>query len=244
MSNGTITDMIGAPIGPLLASEWAELRHRGDDDLLQCCGVTSDFRDAVFDLFRDADNVFDHHGQVMPSLVTGFRAAYWAMVDHGLPDGRGGELIDRLVRYYLGDPPHPANDIDRMHHDQVYVELCNRSGRPTPRSRPTRFSVCALPETHQAYRYLVIHVELRRVDPDQGDRWTLRWGSYVYNVYTREWVVESIPEGVSVDDWRHSIEFRLSYAMNLATSLTAEVDVNGRTAADIVKADQERRGKS
>jgi hypothetical protein len=93
-------------IGPLTAEEWCELRSRGDDDLLQCCGITSDFRDEVFRLLRMGGE--EKWGR------DGFRAAYWRMVDHGLPSGRGGELIAKLVAYFLGDPPEPKQPFDDM----------------------------------------------------------------------------------------------------------------------------------
>lgn len=84
-------------IGPLTAEEWMEFRHTGDDDdFLQCCAETSDFRDAVFQLIRNGGE--DKH------LRHGFRRSYYRMIDHGLPAGRGEELIERLADYFLGVP--------------------------------------------------------------------------------------------------------------------------------------------
>jgi hypothetical protein len=228
-------------IGPLTAAEWASFRLQRDDQgpLPSCCATVSEFRDAVFDLLARHDDTIDGNGKVMPAMVTEFRAAYWDMVDHGLPQG-GEDLIGRLARYYLGDPPAPATDTDRMHGDQVYVELCNRSGQPTVKARPTRFSVCALPPEHRDYRYLVLDVVLRRVDPESGDRWSVRWGAYIYNAGTQEWEVEHVPDGVNIDHWRRVHEFPLTHAMRRADHLATspEVNVNGLTAADIAKRDQ------
>ncbi len=81
-------------IGPLTASEWCEFRQQADNDLIACCGTTSAMRDTVFHLLRmGGTDRFDAVGI--------FREAYDAMVDHGLPDGRGGELLERLRVYYL-----------------------------------------------------------------------------------------------------------------------------------------------
>lgn len=102
-------------IGPLTAEEWTEFRLRDDDDLLQCCGVTSEFRDEIFHLLR--------MGGEDKSWRHGFRRAYCRMVDHGLPDGRGGELIARLVTYFLGDPPEPKQEVDDLTDDEVLAEL-------------------------------------------------------------------------------------------------------------------------
>lgn len=105
-------------IGPLTAEEWAEFRLH-DDDLLQCCAVTSEFRDEIFRLLRmgGEDKCWRH----------GFRRAYYRMVDHGLPDGRAGELIARLVTYFLGDPPEPRREMDDMTDDEVMAALTETS---------------------------------------------------------------------------------------------------------------------
>lgn len=236
-----MTDMIG----PLTAAGWAEFRQRADDrDLLQCCAVTSEFRDAVFELLRSADTVYHPNThQVLPGMVSGFRSAYLDMVDHGLPDGRGGELIDRLARYYLGDPPAPATDLDRMHPDQIQAELCHHSGQPTVGVRPDRFAVCALPEGHPSYRYLALRVELRRVDPDAGSRWSVRWGEFVYvfgaDYESGDWEVRAgCPDDEDLAGWRRRREFPLSFALRVAQEQAVKVDVNGRTAADIAARDQ------
>jgi hypothetical protein len=107
-------------IGPLTAEEWCEFRQC-DDDLLQCCGVTSDFRDEVFGLLR--------MGGEDKFFRDGFRRAYYQMVDHGLPDGRGGELIARLAAYFLGDPPEPKDEADDMTDEEIVAELKARQAR-------------------------------------------------------------------------------------------------------------------
>lgn len=95
-------------IGPLAPAEWAEFRMRGDDDLLQCCGTTSAMRDAIFHLLRNGGEPDAGRGT--------FAVAYVEMLNHGLPDGRGGELLTRLRDYYL---PGQTDDelrarVDRM----------------------------------------------------------------------------------------------------------------------------------
>lgn len=83
-------------IGPLTAEEWCEFRLREDDDLLQCCAVTSEMRDAIFLLLR--------MGAETPSFGrASFCRAWDAMTDHGFPDGRGGELLQKLHDFYLTD---------------------------------------------------------------------------------------------------------------------------------------------
>lgn len=81
-----------ALIGPLTAGEWCEFRQRDEDDLLQCCGVTSDVRDAIFGLLRNGAPQWESSALVME---------FADMLDHGLPEGRGGELLAKLRAYYL-----------------------------------------------------------------------------------------------------------------------------------------------
>lgn len=224
----------GDLIGPLTATEWAELR-RHDDDLLQCCAVTSAFRTEVFNLLRMGPETVEHNGRVLPGMMSGFRGAYWDLVDHGLPEGRGGELIDRLARYYLGDPPAPALADDRMSDDDVTVELCKYSGQPTLNISTDRYAVSALPPEHRDYRYLVIHVERARPDTD---RWRLRWSGFVFNADAADpacpWEPEtSSPAGVDPDEWWAYRQFTLAGAMRFAQDQATRVTVGGRTAADI-----------
>ncbi|MCX5066739.1 hypothetical protein OOJ91_12870 [Micromonospora lupini] len=83
-------------IGPLTAEEWCEFRQRDEDDLLQCCGVTSAFRDALFHLLRmGGDRAFAR-----------MLARLWpAMEAHGFPQGdEVTPMLDKLRAYYI-DPP-------------------------------------------------------------------------------------------------------------------------------------------
>ncbi|MFY1595577.1 hypothetical protein [Micromonospora sp. WMMD737] len=84
-------------IGPLTAEEWCAFRQRGDDDLLQCCGDTSDFRNALFYVLRmGGDREF---GQGV------FRQAWQRMEAHGFPQGDDvTPLLERLRAFYI-DPP-------------------------------------------------------------------------------------------------------------------------------------------
>lgn len=66
-------------IGPLSAAEWCAFRLRDDGgELLRCCSVTSQFRDALFDVLRAGAGV-----DCAPML----RPEWEALVRHGLPDG-------------------------------------------------------------------------------------------------------------------------------------------------------------
>lgn len=89
-------------IGPLTPAEWAALRLRDDTgaDLLACCGITSAFRDAVFELLRMGGD------QAVARL---FRREWQAMADHGLPDGEGGRLLRLLGAYYWPEVPHATD---------------------------------------------------------------------------------------------------------------------------------------
>jgi hypothetical protein len=89
-------------IGPLTAEEWCEFRHRDDDgDLLQCCGITSDMRRAIFYVLRSGGDRDQGRGT--------FALAYADMLNHDLPEGHGGELLERLRAYYL--PGQTDDDI-------------------------------------------------------------------------------------------------------------------------------------
>jgi hypothetical protein len=229
----------GDLIGPLTAAEWVELRHRHDDDLLRCCGVTSAFRTEVFNLLCMGPETVEHNGRVLPGMMSGFRGAYWDMVEHGFPEGRGGELIARLARYFLGDAPALAED--RMSDDGVTVDLCKYSGQPTLNISTDRYAVSALPPEHRDYRYLVIHVD--RVSGT--DRWRLRWSGFVFNADAADpacpWEPEtSSPDGVDPDEWWAYRQFTLAGAMRFAQDQATRVTVGGRTAADIASTPRRR----
>ncbi|MFC0504146.1 hypothetical protein [Micromonospora costi] len=92
-----ITPQTPALIGPLTAEEWCAFRMRDDDDLLQCCGVTSSFRDALFYLLRMGGGREHARGY--------FREEWQAMEEHDFPVGdEVTPLLDKLRAYYI-DPP-------------------------------------------------------------------------------------------------------------------------------------------
>jgi hypothetical protein len=82
-------------IGPLTAEEWCSFAMSDEDDFLQCCGTTSDFRSMLFYLLRSGGG---------DPLLDGrrFREEWQLMVDHGLPEGPGGVLLQKLRDFYLG----------------------------------------------------------------------------------------------------------------------------------------------
>ena len=86
-------------IGPLTAAEWCAFRQRDDDDLLQCCGVTSDFRDAIFNTLRMGGDEY--------SARNWLRDAWEQMEAHGFPQGDDvTPLLAKLGAYYI-DQPEP-----------------------------------------------------------------------------------------------------------------------------------------
>src|SRR5262245_3017565 len=62
-------------IGPLTAEEWCSLRAGTDDDPLQCCSITSGFRDALFYVLRQGGDRLYGRGV--------FRRAWRELVEHG-----------------------------------------------------------------------------------------------------------------------------------------------------------------
>lgn len=85
-------------IGPLTPAEWCAFRQRDEDDLLQCCGVTSEFRTKLFYVLRmGGDRMF---GRGV------FCEAWRAMEAHGFPEGDDVQpLLDKLRRYYIDGEP-------------------------------------------------------------------------------------------------------------------------------------------
>lgn len=83
-------------IGPLTAAEWCAFRQTGDDDdLLQCCAITSDFRDALFAVLRMGADKY---------LSAYLREEWAAMEAHGWP--AGVPQIRRIGEFYglVGTP--------------------------------------------------------------------------------------------------------------------------------------------
>ncbi|WP_431728505.1 hypothetical protein [Verrucosispora sp. TAA-831] len=84
-------------IGPLTAEEWCAFRLRNDGDLLQCCGVTSAFRDALFNLLRMGGERHD--------AAWILRDEWQAMEEHGMPQGTEvTPLLDKLRAFYIDQP--------------------------------------------------------------------------------------------------------------------------------------------
>lgn len=81
---------MGDLIGPLSAEEWCSLRLTGDDtDVLQCCAVTSDVRDAFFTYLRMG---------AVHELDGILRRALADLEGHGFPTGGAPDYAD----------PHPV----------------------------------------------------------------------------------------------------------------------------------------
>jgi hypothetical protein len=89
-------------IGPLTAEEWCSLRLGVDDDPFQCCGDTSDLRDAAFHALRMGGEEWNG---------TEFHRA-WIRVgeshpDHGLVTH---PAVAKLYDFYIKDKPVPPSD--------------------------------------------------------------------------------------------------------------------------------------
>lgn len=84
-------------IGPWTAEEWCRMRaggtsEDGSDDILQCCAVTSNFRDAIFGALRMG----------APRYWSPILARAWEeMVGHGFPQSEEAvELFERFRDYW------------------------------------------------------------------------------------------------------------------------------------------------
>ena len=84
----------------------------------------------------------------------------------------------------------------------------------------TEYAVCALPDTHRDWRYLVLRVKRR----GNTDRWLIEHAGAYY------W---------TGDDWYPSMsgarEYDLQGALDLAEQLKIQVEVDGLTAADLIE---------
>lgn len=76
-------------IGPWTAEEWCRWRMLPDDDWLQCCGITSNFRDALFLVLR--------MGGDDPALRIWILEDWEHMTGHGFP--RGDDVDELLERF-------------------------------------------------------------------------------------------------------------------------------------------------
>ncbi|MEU3452299.1 hypothetical protein ABZ671_01625 [Micromonospora sp. NPDC006766] len=89
----------GGLIGPLTADEWCSLRLGDDDDPLQCCGETSDLRDAIFHVLRMGAQ--EHEGIAL-------RAAWHIVEEHG--DLGDHPILRKLHAFYVEGKPELAPD--------------------------------------------------------------------------------------------------------------------------------------
>lgn len=83
-------------IGPLTAEEWCSLRAGGptpdgQDDVLQCCAITSEVRDWIFYTLRMG-------GDRAPGPL---KDALEALVGHGLPTNVGDFTVDDRIAKLL-----------------------------------------------------------------------------------------------------------------------------------------------
>jgi hypothetical protein len=86
-------------IGPLTPDEWCSLVLGAPDDPFQCCGETSDLRDAAFHALRMGGD--ESHGLE-------FHAA-WDRVTASHPDHTLAEhpIVAKLFRFYVEGRPSP-----------------------------------------------------------------------------------------------------------------------------------------
>lgn len=109
-------------IGPLTVVEWCSLRlTEGDEDLLYCCAVTSEFRSALFHVMRMGGDFIDGHW----TLAQPWRAL---VAYHG-DDIATAQILDKIrVFYKLDDADdvlvgsHPASVRSSQPHDRADVE--------------------------------------------------------------------------------------------------------------------------
>ncbi len=90
----------GELIGPLTAEEWCRFRMRDDNDLLLCCSVTSNFRDALFTVLRMGGD---------RSMWMLLRRRWEEMDEHGWLDleenPAAAELLAKLKAFYIDTIP-------------------------------------------------------------------------------------------------------------------------------------------
>lgn len=83
----------------------------------------------------------------------------------------------------------------------------------------TEYAVCALPDDHRDWRYLVLRVKRR----GNTDRWLVTWGAYFWD--GNDWY----PSG------SNAAEYDEHDALDMADRLKGTIDVNGLTAADLLE---------
>lgn len=94
----------------------------------------------------------------------------------------------------------------------------------------TKYSVSVLPQRHPDRRHFEITVEYRG-----NDLWAVCYYGECANA-AGEWDYESVPSE-RADEWLKTHRFFLGEAMVLAKKLAPRVEVNGRTAGMILRAE-------
>lgn len=96
-------------IGPLTAEEWCSLRAGADDDPFQCCGETSDLRDAAFHALRMGGEEW---------AGTLFHAA-WIRVGASHPDHAlvTHPVVGKMYDFYVKGKPVPPTDEEMAEFD-------------------------------------------------------------------------------------------------------------------------------
>ena len=104
-----------------------------------------------------------------------------------------------------------------------------------PFVKATCYRVCALPEDNINHRYFVLHVEYRR-----GDQWVVCQPGDLKLCYGKDgsWEWESGVDNAWVANYRHDFDT----AMRLAKDAAPLVEVNGRTAAEVLARSEVSRG--
>jgi hypothetical protein len=87
----------------------------------------------------------------------------------------------------------------------------------------TEHAVCALPDDHRDWRHLVIKVQRRGTE----DSWVLNHGNY-----------HLVPDGEWSPNARYALRFDERLALEVAEHWAPRVEVNGRTAADLLARDR------
>lgn len=99
---------------------------------------------------------------------------------------------------------------------------------PDTHTRPTRYEVSCLPETHIDAGHFTVTVEYRG-----RDRWAvLQRGRWCLST-TGEWGYESIPSE-RTDEWLAAHRFDLDTALRLAREQAPRMTVNGHTVTDVL----------
>ncbi len=92
---------------------------------------------------------------------------------------------------------------------------------------PTRYTICALPSDHREWHTFAIHVEWCG-----GTAWSVKW---IGSRLTREgeWAA-------MVKTYEPQVQFDFETAWELAEEWAAKIEVNGRTASDVLEMEKQR----